>query len=417
MTRKQFATQWTDVLWTDILGHPHLLRTRLDPESWSQLRINAADVVVSHDGHARAPARPLGLQPDQATAYPSPWESDVSIVMADIVEVDGQPSSVCSRTALRQILDTAAGSGFEVMTAAELEFYLIDPLTLRPIFNEIANYSIIRGALLEDVLRPIRIDLATCDIPIEAMNPEYAGGQAEVNLRYGPALRSADRATLLRLLIRRAALRAGVRATFMAKPWRDQAGSGLHVHQSLWSEGRNLMSSGTKPGSLCLSYVAGLIEHTQRLSLLGSSTPNSFHRRADFSFAPTVVTWGSDNRTLSTRVVEGSPTATRVEQRDAAADANIYLVMAGQIAAGLDGVSRGLQPPPPSTGNAYADRSLPSVPRTFVEAFERFTTDIEVERLLPGGIITAYRDALEPELELAVTYPADWERDRYLDSV
>jgi glutamine synthetase len=424
----EVSARWRDVIWTDILGHPHVVRQRLDPAENAggadggsgELRIDATDAVVSHDGQPQVAPRPLVLRVDPGTAFPSPWEPDVQLTIGELFELDGSRSPLCSRGALRGVLERAAGMGFEVKTAAELELYLVNPATMRPIYDEIANYSITKGAQLEEILRPIRTDLGRCDIPIEAMNPEYSGGQVEINIRYGPALRSADRGTLLRLLVRRAAARGGLMATFMAKPWAGRAGSGLHVHQSLWTGGTNMMAEpggGEGLSELGTWYVAGLLEHTQRLSLLGCSTPNGFHRRADGSFAPTVVSWGSDNRTLSTRAVEAGGSATRVEQRDASADANIYLVMAGQIAAGLDGVAQRLIPQPRSTGNAYADRSLRRVPRTFVEAFDRFADDPEVRRLLPAGTVEAYIAALEPELEPAITFPADWERERYIRAV
>lgn len=411
------GARWRDVVWTDILGHPHVVRQRIDRPESGGTSVDAADAVVSHDGIPRVAPRRLILRPDLATRAMSPWDDDVELVMGDLHELDGSRSPLCSRGTLRTVLELASDMGFEVKTAAELEFYLIDPATRRPIYSEIANYSIVKGAQLEGVLGPIRKDLGRCDIPIEAMNPEYSGGQIEINIRYGAALRSADRGTLLRLMVRRAAARCGFGATFMAKPWIGSAGSGLHVHQSLWTDGINVMAEADGLSEVGTWYVAGLLEHTQRLSLLGCSSPNGFHRRADASFAPTVVAWGSDNRTLSTRAVEAGGSATRVEQRDASADANIYLVMAGQIAAGLDGIARKLIPQPRSTGNAYADRSLRRVPRTFVEAFDRFADDPETSRLLPQGIVQAYVAALEPELELAITNPADWERERYMDAV
>lgn len=412
--------RWRDVVWTDILGHPHVIRQRVDagvPSMKSDLRLDAADVVVSYEGLPQVCSRPLILRPDCATATPAPWEPDVEMVIGELFELDGRRSPLCSRGTLRGVLEHAATMEFEVQTAAELEFYLTDPVTLEPIYHEIANYSIPKGTQLETILRPIRNDLTQCDIPIEAVNPEYSGGQVEINIRYGPALRSADRGTLLRMLVRRAAARSGFAATFMSKPWADRAGSGLHVHQSLWAGGTNVMAQGEGLSEIGTWYVAGLLRHTQRLSLLGCSTPNGFHRRADSSFAPTVVSWGSDNRTLSTRAIEGGGGATRIEQRDASADANIYLVMAGQIAAGLDGVAQRLTPQPRSTGNAYADLSLPRVPRTFVEAFELFAADPEVRRLLPAETVEAYVNALTPEFETCVTSPADWERERYMGAV
>ena len=208
------------------------------------------------------------------------------------------------------------------------------------------------------------------DIPIEASNPEYSGGQVEVNIEYGPALAAADRATLMRSLVRVLARKAGMNVTFMAKPWTDEAGNGMHVHQSLWRDTRNAFSEGDGLSQVARHYAAGLLSRIREYALLGSPTPNAYHRRSDHTFAPTRVCWGADNRTLAVRAITDRPKSTRLEQRDAAADCNVYLALAGQIAAGLEGVREHREPPPPAVGDAYAREDLPDLPRTFLNAYE-----------------------------------------------
>jgi glutamine synthetase len=152
------------------------------------------------------------------------------------------------------------------------------------------------------------------------------------------------------------------------------------------------------------------------LALFGCPTPNAYHRRTDLSFAPTVICWGRDNRTLAVRAIEGDPSSTRVEQRDASADCNVYLTFAGQFAAGLDGIDRALDPPDPVEGNAYERVGLPRVPRTFLEAFE-LMRDGTARGLLGSATIDAYLGVLEPELSVWLTSSSDWERERYLSSM
>jgi glutamine synthetase len=162
-------------------------------------------------------------------------------------------------------------------------------------------------------------------------------------------------------------------------------------------------------------YLAGLLDAMPDLALIGSPTPNGFHRRADGSFAPTTVSWATDNRTAGVRVVFGGPKATRIEYRDGAADCNFYLALGSQILSGLDGLSRQLKPPAPITGNGYAMPDLPLVPRTFLEAYDRFRESELIARVVPAPLREAYLAALEPEVEQVVVRSADWERERYGD--
>ena len=303
-----------------------------------------------------------------------------------------------------------------VIAAAELEFFLLGP-DGAPLYQEIEQYSIAKGTQLEAVLGPVRNDLPRAGIGVEASNPEYSGGQSEANLRHGDALAAADQATLLRWYIRQIARRAGLDATFMAKPWTGQAGNGMHVHQSAWRDGSNIFADGA--GGLSTAgrhYTAGLLEHMPELGLFGSATPNAYHRRADYSFAPTVAAWGWDNRSLAVRTVTGAESATRLEQRDASADCNIYLTMAGQFAAGLAGLRAGKEPPEPTTGNAYARKDLPPL-RFFPEACDALATSALARDALGPATVTAYLRMLAAETAVLAESSSDWERDRYLHSV
>jgi glutamine synthetase len=403
-----------DVTWVDLLGRPRAMRVpsaRLN----DRISVSRAEVLRGYGASTDVPGTLL-VVPDLPTLRETPWEGAPSVVMADLRGTNGDQSPLCSRSILRSVLDRGGEDGFEIQAASEFEFFLLDPATGEPVYPDIENYSITRGADLEPVVRRIRNELRDMAIPVEASNPEYSGGQVEVNVTYGPALEAADRATLLRALVRRLARSEGLEATFMAKPWTDQAGSGMHVHQSVWRDGENVFHDSGKLSAAGLHYVAGLLAHMAELALFGCPTPNSYHRRTDLSFAPTVICWGRDNRTLSVRAIEGTPSITRVEQRDASADCNVYLTFAGQFAAGLDGLRRAVEPPPAVEGNAYERTDLPLVPRTFLEAFECMRRGAARD-LLGSETIEAYLAVLEPELTVWLTSSSDWERERYLWSV
>lgn len=404
---------WTDVVWTDLLGRPHVVRIRSPLLERSELLVDRGALARGFATAPRVGGDPLVLAPDLETLRAVPWDDALSVVVADVCEEDGAPSVLCSRTALRRAAAAARESGYAISAAAELEFFLVDRDTHGPVFAGVENYSLVRVEF-EPVLSAIRNELGAMDVAVEASNPEYSGGQFEVNIAHGNALQAADRAVLLRHGVRQIAHRFGLGATFMAKPWTEQSGSGMHVHQSLWADGANVFHEGGGLSSLGRSYLAGLLDRIRELALLGSPTPNAYHRRADLSFSPTTVSWGGDNRTVAVRAVVGEEGTTRIEQRDAAADCNIYLVFAGQFLAGLDGIRRGLEPGPPVAGSAYQLEGA-RLPRTFLEAYDLFASSQAPRELLGEELVEAYLAALAPEIEVVVTSAADWERRRYAE--
>ena len=415
--------QWVDVYWSDLIGRCRSVRVAAAAAARG-VRLRRSLVAAGFSGPGPESGDVL-LVPDWDSARPNPWDGHAQVVLGNLMGSDGRPDASCSRSALRAVLGRAAADGLEIQAAAELEFYLIDSATRRPIYDEINQYSLTKGAELEFLLQDLRERLAVLGVPVEAVNPEYAGGQTEINIKYTEALAAADRAVLTRHFAREMARSHGLDATFMAKPWTEQAGSGMHVHQSVWRApagpaetggGANLFHSAGGLSNDGNAYIAGLVRHLRELVLLGSATPNAYHRRADYSFAPTRICWGADNRTLAVRAITGSEGATRVEQRDAAADCNIYLAMAGQFAAGLTGLAARWTPPDPVTGNAYARTDLPLLPESFPEALDLLASS-DLARTALGPVTDALLGVLRPELTVLITSTADWERDRYMSVV
>ncbi|MEI7743159.1 MAG: glutamine synthetase family protein [Chloroflexota bacterium] len=408
------STTWTDLLWTDLLGHAHTTRVRTEALDSRRLTVPRSVAVRGFGAGAAVDGPALVLAPDLESARPNPWQADTTIVFADLHEPDGTPSAFCGRSSLKHVLASLAAEGLRVSCAAELEFYLLDPATRQPVYPDIENYSITKGAEFEHILVEVRNSLRTMGVTIEASNPEYSGGQFEVNILHGPALLSADRAILLRSSIRALARRAGLEATFMAKPWTDQSGSGMHVHQSLWRGGENIFFDGHGLSAAGRHYVAGLLRRMPEQTLFGSPSANAYHRRNDYSFCPTVLCWGMDNRTLAVRAITGSPGSTRFEQRDAAAEASPYLVFAGHFAAGLEGMRDQLEPPAMTTGDAYADTSLVRLPRSIAEAHALLSGSAAARAGLGAATVEAYLAMLAPELDMVYGSSSDWERERYL---
>ena len=297
-----------------------------------------------------------------------PWEPGVAMCFARAEGMDHGPLTVDPRQALLRQVERAAAMGIDLQLGTELEFYLLDPDTGRPRDKGNDCYGLARAAELEPVLGPMRRELAEMGIPIEQSNPEYAAGQVEVNIRYDSAMIAADRVVMFRSLVKQLAARHGLNATFMAKPFIDESGNGFHLHYSLWREGKNIFADAGKLNDRGRHFLGGMQQRMAEASICGAATVNAYRRRQPLSFCPVNASWGLDNRTVALRVIEGSDSAVRIEKRDAGADCNPYLLMAADIAAGLDGIEGKTEPTAITTGNAYEDDNAPPIPLDLADA-------------------------------------------------
>ena len=297
-----------------------------------------------------------------------PWEPGVAMCFARAEGMDHGPLTVDPRQALLRQVERAAAIGIDLQVGTELEFYLLEPDTGRPRDEGNDCYGLARAAELEPVLGPMRRELAEMGIPIEQSNPEYAAGQVEVNIRYDSAMIAADRVVMFRSLVKQLAARHGLNATFMAKPFIDESGNGFHLHYSLWWKGKNIFADAGKLNDRGRHFLGGMQQRMAEASICGAATVNAYRRRQPLSFCPVNASWGLDNRTVALRVIEGSDSAVRIEKRDAGADCNPYLLMAADIAAGLDGIEGKTEPTAITTGNAYEDDNAPTIPRDLADA-------------------------------------------------
>lgn len=347
----------------------------------------------------------------------SPWEEGVALCFARAEGMDHKPVPIDPRGALVEQLERAGKMGFEVQVGCELEFYLLDPETKQPRDEGIQVYSMARASEMEHVLGPIRQMINEAGIPIEQSNPEYAPGQVEVNIRYSEALAAADRVVAFRSYVKELAMTQGYLATFMAKPFIDQSGNGFHCHYSLWKGGKNAFSSGGKLNKTGKQFLAGLQKVMPELSICGNTTPNAYRRRAPYTFAPTNNTWGYDNRTVGLRVIEGSPSAVRVEKRDASADCNPYFLLACDIAAGLDGIEKGMEPTEPCLGNGYEVEDAAPLPMTLEEAVAAARDSALITRVLGADRKEILLGQAEREIGFMANQVTQVEIDRYLGNL
>ncbi len=346
-----------------------------------------------------------------------PWEPGVAVCMGYAEGGDHKPVPIDPRQVLKRQLDRAKDMGYEIQVGAELEFYLLDPETGQPRDSSIQVYGLGRAARMEHIVGPIRQQINECGIPIEQSNPEYAPGQVEVNIRYDEAMKSADNVILFKSLVRQLGISQDYLATFMPKPFFEQSGSGFHTHYSLWKDGKNVFADNGKLNALGKNFTAGLQKRMAEAALCGAYTVNGFRRRQPYTFCPVNTAWGYDNRTVALRIIQGSDTAVRVEKRDAGADANPYLLMASDIAAGLDGIEQGLEPTEPTMGNAYEEFHGEPVPTDLADAIARARGSDWLKDVLGDLMWEQYCQMAERELEFFGQQVTQVETDRYMRSL
>ena len=237
--------------------------------------------------------------------------------------------------------------------------------------------------------------------------------QYEINLLHGDPVAVADQAFLFKTAAREIALQHGLNAVFMAKPIAGQAGSSMHLHQSVVdAQGRNVFSQADGSASEAfLHFIGGLQAYTPDLMLVYAPTVNSYRRYVAGSQAPTNVQWGHDNRTAGLRVPVSSPAARRVENRLAGADANPYLAIAATLAAGLAGIEGRIAPAEPVSGNGY-DQAR-SLPRTFDGALDQMSRSQTASRLMGERFVRGYLAVKTLEHDHYLREISAWER-RYL---
>ncbi|MGB8327557.1 MAG: glutamine synthetase family protein [Steroidobacteraceae bacterium] len=324
-------------------------------------------------------------RPVPGTLVRAPWlAAPTGQAMLTMYAQDGTPAAADPRHALARSVARLERRGYRPVLACEIEFYLLREGPQGHLVpagggraserTKIDAYGLQRlddlAPLFDDVYRAAAVQ----GLPAETLMSEYAPGQFEITLQHrADALRAVDEATLFKRILRGVAHQHGCIATFMAKPFTERAGSGLHLHASLQdASGRNAFAAEDSAGSALLRQAIGGLKATMAESLLAfAPNANSYRRFRSQSYAPTAPIWGINNRTVSLRVPSGPSESRHVEHRIAGADANLY-VAAATVLAGIDhGLERRLDPGPPVTGNGYAQTRERELPATWAEAIER----------------------------------------------
>ncbi|WP_374828233.1 glutamine synthetase family protein [Mycoplana dimorpha] len=333
---------------------------------------------------------------------------DAPLLPLTMWKEDGSPYFADARHLLAAVLARYSAKGLRPVVATELEFYLLAPegdpapAGFRPgtICGDFDNiYSLdeldAASAFLDDVYRTAD----ACGIKVEAAIAESSPRQFEFNLLHLPdALRIADDTILFKQIIKNVARRHGHAASFMAKPRRDWAGSGMHVHFSIIDEnGANIFNDGGEKGTDAMRHaVGGLLATMTEMTLAFAPHLNSYRRLRPGGLAPTTVAWGYENRTSAVRIPAGDPAARRIEHRVAGADANPYIVLAAILSAALRGIEERCEPAEPVRNNSH-DSDRPAIARDWLQALEWFSASERAKTLLHPEFVHAFVACKEQE--------------------
>jgi glutamine synthetase len=336
------------------------LETRLEDGIGLTLAMQAftmLDHLAPYEG--MGPVGEIRLVPDPSTFVIAPYAPHSGAVLVDMITLDGMPYAADGRAFLKRMVVRAAERDLNMLAAFEPEWTLAtrvdgvyQPLDESGCFTSAGMNS--AAGVIDEIVEAMEVQ----GLQVEQYYPELGWGQQELSIAPAPALSAADRHILYKETVRGVALRHGLYALFAPKPWLDQAGNGCHLHFSGWSSDwkTNRFYDQAQPyglSTVARQFMAGVLEHLPGLVALTCASVNSYHRLQPQTWASAYRVWGPDNREGALRVA--SPTkslqaqSTNVELKASDSSANPYMALGGVIAAGLDGIDRGLELPPPTT--------------------------------------------------------------------
>ncbi|MBE9166825.1 glutamine synthetase [Pleurocapsales cyanobacterium LEGE 06147] len=419
----QVGVKFVNILWCDnanVIRGKAIHHQRLSAYFHHGVGISAAQqaVPVMYDAPVTAtglgPVGEIRLVPDWESLIVLPYAPTHARVIGNMVR-DGQPWSVCPRYFLKRMATAAAEEGLEIQAAFENEFYLLQQT--KPFAP--ADQTVFASTAAMNIHRPlvdaIASALAAQGIQVEQYYPESGPGQIEISVLYDRAVKAADNQIIFRETVRAIAFQHGFQVSFLPKIFPARAGSGCHLHLSLWQEGTNLLPTASgKLSDIAGNFIAGLLAHLPALMALTTPIPNSYRRILPHCWSGAFRCWGYDNREAAIRVPTNpeSPSPTHLEFKTIDASANPYLALGAVIAAGLDGVRRHLDLSPPVSvdpGNLSelkrCKNKIDALPNNLGKAIEHLQQDEILLTALGKDLAQAYLAVRQTEWEAM----KDWE--------
>jgi glutamine synthetase len=372
--------------------------------------------------------------PDPGTFQVMPWkegETKVCRMICDVVTPDGRPYEGDPRHVLRRALDRMRAMGFETFNVGpELEYFLFEDNRGTETLDEGGYFAMTTLDAASELRQETVAALESMGIPIEYVHHEVGPSQHEIDMRYAPALDMADYTVTYRLIVKEIAAKNGVYATFMPKPIFGENGSGMHTHQSLFTDGRNAFFDADDEWNLSdvgKAFIAGQLRHAREISAVFAQWVNSYKRLVPGYEAPVYVAWSRRNRSALIRIPlykPGHEQATRAEIRCPDPACNPYLTFACLLHAGLEGIERGYELPDPMETNLYhltpeqrRERGIVSLPETLGEAIDELAQSELARKALGPHIFDNYVRLKRSEWDDYRVQLTPWELERYLPAL
>ncbi len=379
--------------------------------------------VVSVKEGLEAGLPDVHVRPDFSTLTAMPWEPQVVWCIGDASLPDGSPAPESPRVVVRNVADLLATIGLRAVVGPELEFFVCEPdadspAGYRRYADATGNVYVVgrKGDPQGLLLKTLRM-LRDAGLQVTAANHEFSGGQFEINLNHSEMVDAADRAFRMKSAVQELMRHEGMLATFMAKPFSDEGGSGFHLHVSLSDEsGTNVF--GDPDGEHGISEtgrhaIGGILAHAPALAALLNPTINSYKRFGPDTLAPWLIDWGLDNRSAMVRIPPDRGASTRMEVRLGDATANPYLAIAAVGAAIYLGVRDRVEPGNPLEGYGYDPESAPILPMRLSDALDALEADTDLAEALGEYFVEAFLAYKRDEVSRFERHVTDWEFQEY----
>ena len=389
----------------------------------------------SLDGFTREAEADMRLEPDRDTFTMLPWRpshSGVARLICDVCSPDGRPFEGDPRRVLKRQTEEAAALGYDFLVGSECEFFLFETdengLPTTATHDAAGYFDLGTVDMGGDIRREICLTLESMGFEVEASHHESSPGQHEIDFRYDSALRTADNIMTFKMAVKSIAKASGAYATFMPKPSTGSNGSGMHLNFALTKDGGNCFGDTGDPRGCGLSeeaygFLAGILSHAAALTAVCNPTVNSYKRLLSGDEAPSDITWSRRSRSPLVRVTSARGRGARLELRSPDPSANPYLTLACCLAAGLDGIRRGLTPPPAVDVSCRAmtpaERErlgVKSLPLSLGEAVEALKNDPVVSGALGGHALNSFLREKESEWNGYRRAVTGWEINNYLEA-
>ncbi|MCH5192199.1 MAG: type I glutamate--ammonia ligase [Oscillospiraceae bacterium] len=382
----------------------------------------------SIEGFVRINESDMYLKPDYDTFTILPWKAGVARLICDVYSDRDTPFAGDPRYIFRKAIKEAADMGYTFNVGPECEFFLFEldengnPTTKTA---DVAGYFDMGPADQgEQCRRDVCLALQEMGYMIEASHHEVAEGQHEIDFRFAEALDAADKVVTFKHVVKTYARRHGLHATFMPKPVFGINGSGMHTNMSLMKDGKNAFYDPDDKYGLSKTayhFIAGLLAHVKGIAAVSNPLVNSYKRLVPGYEAPVYISWSASNRSALIRVPAARGMGTRVELRCPDPSCNPYLEMALCLAAGLDGIKKGMEAPEGITKNIFEmsadelkENGIESLPGSLSDALDEFEADPFIKEALGEHIYEKYLEGKRKEWDDYRTKVSQWEIGEYL---